>query len=95
MQHNVFKYFTNRVFEETIQAYVGDDPLDNWYNYISWVEQSYPKHGHEGNLVVLLEDCVAKFENDARYRNDRRMCKLWIKYVSIFRKFFFIYKVLT
>lgn len=71
------------VFEEKIQAYVGEDPLDNWYNYISWVEQSYPKHGHEGNLVALLEDCVAKFENDARYRNDRRMCKLWIKYIDL------------
>lgn len=80
----------NRAFEEAIQTYVGDDPLDNWYNYISWVEQSYPKHGHEGNLVAVLEDCVSTFENDERYRNDPRMCKLWIKYVSIFLDLIFI-----
>lgn len=71
-----------REFENLIRNYSGDDPLENYYNYISWVEQSYPKHGHEGNLVPLLEHCLSLFENDKRYTNDRRFCKLWIKYVS-------------
>lgn len=82
-------YFS-RSFEEAICNYQGDDPLDNWYQYISWVEQSYPKNGHEGNLGPLLEDCLTKFEHDRRYSNDRRFCKLWIKYVSsyyVFKQF--------
>ncbi|XP_019868054.2 uncharacterized protein LOC109596895 isoform X2 [Aethina tumida] len=70
-------------FETAIRTYEGVDPLDNWYHYISWVEQSYPKHGHEGNLVNLLEHCLARFESDPRYLDDRRFCKLWIKYIDM------------
>ncbi|GJQ82791.1 Bub1 [Trypoxylus dichotomus] len=69
-------------FEDAIRAYDGDDPLDNWYNYISWIEQSYPKHGYEGNLKALLEDCLTKFEHDKKYTDDRRFCKLWIKFID-------------
>lgn len=71
-----------REFENAIRNYDGDDPLENWYNFISWVEQSYPKQGHEGNLIPLLEDCLGKFELDKRYEHDPRLCKLFIKYVS-------------
>ncbi|KAK9718132.1 Mad3/BUB1 homology region 1 [Popillia japonica] len=70
------------VFENAIRSYTGDDPLENWYNYISWVEQSYPKHGYEGNLRTLLEDCLTKFEHDSNYTNDRRFCKLWVKFID-------------
>ncbi|KAF5288973.1 hypothetical protein FQA39_LY03852 [Lamprigera yunnana] len=70
-------------FEDLIRKYEGDDPLENWYQYICWVEQSYPKHGLEGNLVLLLEDCLTKFENYKAYLNDFRFCKLWIKYIDL------------
>lgn len=68
-------------FERLIRTYTGDDPLENWYNYIFWIEQSYPKHGHEGNLTSLLENCIKLFEDAPNYVNDRRLCKLYIKYV--------------
>lgn len=71
-------------FETLIRNYEGDDPLENYYNYITWIEQSYPKNGHEGNCIPLLEHCLGKFENDSRYTNDRRFCKLWIKYIDMF-----------
>ncbi|CAH1967134.1 unnamed protein product [Acanthoscelides obtectus] len=67
-------------FENLIRTYEGEDPLENYYNYISWIEQSYPKRGHEGNLLPLLESCLQLFENDKRYTNDIRYCKLLIKY---------------
>ncbi|KAL3282790.1 hypothetical protein HHI36_005955 [Cryptolaemus montrouzieri] len=70
------------IFENSIRTYQGEDPLENWYQFISWVEQSYPKNGHEGNLVQLLEHCLNLFENDKRYSQDRRFCKLWIKYID-------------
>ncbi|XP_022901920.2 mitotic checkpoint serine/threonine-protein kinase BUB1-like [Onthophagus taurus] len=69
-------------FENAIRTYTGDDPLENYYSYISWIEQSFPKHGHEGNLLPFLEDCLKKFEDDKRYLNDRRFCKLWIKFID-------------
>ncbi|XP_076269939.1 mitotic checkpoint serine/threonine-protein kinase BUB1 beta-like isoform X4 [Rhynchophorus ferrugineus] len=71
-------------FEALIRDYDGPDPLENYYNYIIWIEQSYPKSGHEGNCTALLEHCLGKFENDYRYTNDRRFCKLWIKYIDMF-----------
>ncbi|CAG9838124.1 unnamed protein product [Diabrotica balteata] len=70
-------------WEELIRTYTGEDPLENYYKYISWIEQTYPKHGHEGNLVPLLEHCLTKFETDRQYANDRRFCKLWIKYFDL------------
>lgn len=76
-----FSIFFFRQWETLIKSYTGEDPLDNYYRYISWIEQTYPKHGHEGNLIPLLEHCLSLFENDQRYINERRFCKLWIKYV--------------
>ncbi|KAL4716638.1 hypothetical protein ACJJTC_008273 [Scirpophaga incertulas] len=68
--------------EAAIRHYQGPDPLDPWFNYIQWVEQSYPKHGHEGNIDKLIKDCLQLFEKDERYFQDRRLVKLWIKYVD-------------
>ncbi|XP_045766135.1 uncharacterized protein LOC123867869 isoform X3 [Maniola jurtina] len=68
--------------ETAIRQYQGPDPLDPWFNYIQWVEQSFPKHGHEGNIDKLIRDCLQLFEKDERYFQDRRFVKLWIKYVD-------------
>ncbi|XP_053603398.1 uncharacterized protein LOC128671163 isoform X2 [Plodia interpunctella] len=68
--------------EAAIRNYQGPDPLDPWFNYIQWVEQSYPKHGHEGHMDKLIKDCLQLFEKDERYFQDRRFVKLWIKYVD-------------
>ncbi|KAM3967265.1 bub1 kinase [Aphomia sociella] len=68
--------------EAAIRHYQGPDPLDPWFNYIQWVEQCYPKHGHEGHIDKLVKDCLQLFEKDARYFQDRRLVKLWIKYVD-------------
>ena len=74
--------FINRSFESEIDNYQGDDPLELWYDYISWTEQTFPKQGHEGSLIQLLEKCLTTFESDPKYSQDRRFCRLWIKYVS-------------
>lgn len=72
-----------RDFERMIETYSGDDPLQPWYDYVVWVEQIYPKSGKESALNELLARCLALFEKDERYFQDRRMVKLYIKYVSI------------
>lgn len=74
---------SHREHEAAIRNYQGTDPLDPWFNYIQWVEQSYPKHGHEGHMKKLIKDCLQLYENDQKYYQDRRFVKLWIKYVSI------------
>lgn len=69
-------------FERAIENYNGDDPLELWYDYILWIEQSYPKSGKETALNEVISSCLSKFENEERYKQDRRMIKLFIKYVS-------------
>lgn len=72
-------------FERLIASYEGEDPLQPWYDYIVWVEQIYPKSGKESAMHEILSKCLALFEKDERYFQDRRMLKLYIKYVSFFR----------
>jgi hypothetical protein len=50
------------IFKTLILLLAGPDPLDPWYRYICWVEQSYPKGGKEGNVHVLLEKCIKTFK---------------------------------
>lgn len=69
-------------FEHDIANYDGDDPLDLWFDYVSWVEQSYPKSGKGSALDELLRKCLSTFEKDDRYRQDMRFIRLFIKYVS-------------
>lgn len=71
-------------FENAIQNYTGDDPLSGWYEYIEWVEQSFPKSGKESALDELIEKCLVEFEREEKYKQDPRMIRLYIKYVSSF-----------
>lgn len=75
-------------FERAIASYEGDDPLQPWYDYIVWIEQIYPKSGKESAMHEILSKCLALFEKDERYFQDRRMLKMYIKYVSNFGAFF-------
>lgn len=70
-----------REYEEAITKYEGSDPLSPWYDYICWIEQSFPQSGNESGLDEAVLKCIVAFENDQRYTQDRRMIKLYIKYV--------------
>lgn len=70
------------MYEDAIKNYEGDDPLESWYEYILWVEQSYPKSGHESHIGKLLQQCLSLFEKETKYHQDRRYIRLWINYVS-------------
>jgi len=65
-------------------SYEGDDPLELWFEYINWIEQCYPKNGKESALEEILAKCLVTFEAVEKYHQDRRMIKLYIKYVSYF-----------
>lgn len=73
-----------RSYEEAIQLYNGPDPLGPWYDYVLWVEQSYPKSGKESALDDVIQKCLLMFDKDTRYNQDPRLVKLYIKYVSIY-----------
>lgn len=73
---------TFRQLEVAIAQYQGDDPLEPWIEYICWIEQTYPKSGKESALDEVLIKCIQAFENDERYRQDRRMVKVYMKYID-------------
>ncbi|KAG7158762.1 mitotic checkpoint serine/threonine-protein kinase BUB1 beta-like [Homarus americanus] len=78
---------TMHVFEEELRTYSGDDPLDVWYRYILWVEQSYPKGGKDGNIKKLIEKCLSSVygnaETNEKYKNDPRFLDIWLKYADL------------
>ncbi|XP_059620134.1 uncharacterized protein LOC132264084 [Phlebotomus argentipes] len=69
-------------FERRIAEYVGDDPLELWYDYILWIEQCYPKSGKQSAFDNVLVKCITTLENDERYHQDRRMVKIYIKFID-------------
>lgn len=71
-----------RELEQAIHNYDGDDPLEAWYDYIIWIEQSFPSGGKESGLEEVLTKCLINFEDETRYHQDRRLIKLYIKFVS-------------
>ncbi|KAK1793395.1 hypothetical protein P4O66_011774, partial [Electrophorus voltai] len=69
-------------FESELRMYTGDDPLDVWYRYIKWTEQTYPQGGKDSSLTILLERAVMKFTEEKRYHNDVRYIDLWIRFAE-------------
>lgn len=72
-----------REFEERIRLYEGDDPLDLWFEYIYWIEQAFPRNGKESAFLEALQLCIKTFEHEQKYKQDPRMVKLYIKFVSL------------
>ena len=70
-------------FEEELRSYSGDDPLDPWYRYIQWVEQTYPKGGKEGQVHVIIEKCIKKFKGEPSVQDDQRFLDIWLKYAAM------------
>ncbi|XP_043257184.1 uncharacterized protein LOC122400047 [Colletes gigas] len=83
-----------QMYEAAIKNYEGDDPLENWYEYILWMEQSCPKSGHESHIAKLLQQCLAIFEKEVKYHQDRRYIRLWINYISMQKNPLELYQLL-
>ncbi|XP_052789856.1 mitotic checkpoint serine/threonine-protein kinase BUB1-like isoform X2 [Mya arenaria] len=80
------------VFETELRTYAGDDPIEVWYKYILWAEQTFPKGGSESVLTKLLERCARQFNTDERYKNDERYIYVWMKMADICNDPLEIYK---
>ncbi|XP_072030950.1 uncharacterized protein [Amphiura filiformis] len=73
-----------QALEAELRAYVGDDPIAPWDNYIRWTEQTFPRGGKESNMMVLLQRCVQQFKDEACYKNDPRYVGAWLKLATSF-----------
>lgn len=73
----------SKKFVHKIENYKGDDPLRPWHNYLIWLEGNYIIDFSDGSLYMdLLCRCLAAFESNERYKQDRRLIKMFILYVS-------------
>lgn len=66
--------------EAKIRAYVGDDPLHEWVQYIRWIEIHLPEDTRK--KFSVLEKCTRVLKEESRYKDDIRYVRLWIQYVS-------------
>lgn len=70
-------------FVKVIEIYTGNDPLVTWYEYLMWIEEHFVlDFKNETIFNQILAKCLCQFENEERYFEDRRLVKLFIKYVS-------------
>lgn len=71
-------------YVKEIQNYSGVDPLAPWYAYLLWMEENFiiDFTGKETIFDEVLASCLCQFEHDVRYKQDRRLIKLFIKFVS-------------
>lgn len=78
-----FKFECKKYVSE-IQNYSGADRLAPWYAYLLWMEETFiiDFTGKETIFDEILAACLCQFEKDARYKQDRRLIKLFIKFVS-------------
>lgn len=52
-----------------------------WYEFISWIQQAFPRSGKESEFQEALQKCLQIFEHSDQYKQDVRMIKLYIKFV--------------
>ncbi|XP_058447206.1 uncharacterized protein LOC131427760 [Malaya genurostris] len=75
-------YEEKRMFEERINNYEGSDPLQPWYEYLGWIEQTSLSSGNQTETNRILLRCVAKFECNEKYHQDHRFLKICMKYID-------------
>ncbi len=76
----------SRQFELALRTYEGDDPLEPWFRYILWVEQTFSTaaaSSKEGNLNTLLEKSIKEFKGHEQYEQDPRFLEIWMKYANL------------
>uniref|UniRef100_A0A0K2U3Z0 Mitotic checkpoint serine/threonineprotein kinase BUB1 betalike [Meleagris gallopavo] n=1 Tax=Lepeophtheirus salmonis TaxID=72036 RepID=A0A0K2U3Z0_LEPSM len=71
-----------QTYEANLRFYNGSDLLKPWYDYVLWLEQTFPKGGTEGGLNTLLKKCMTEFKSNANYNQDPRYLDVWIKYAG-------------
>lgn len=91
LQQNLNAIFINNFsqWEHAISCYQGEDPLDLWFQFICWLESCMTSDNNiEAKFRKSVEHCLSLYEKYDSYKQDLRMVKLWIKYVSIIKHFF-------
>lgn len=67
-----------------IENYCGFDPLNYWYEYTSWLEKNANNVKENKEILeAIFCKCLSIFEKVETYKQDLRLIKIFIKYVSV------------
>lgn len=70
-------------YVKAIENYSGSDKLIPWYEYLLWMEENFDIDYRKKTVFEeILGHCLSEFEFDDRYKQDRRLIKMFIKFVS-------------
>jgi hypothetical protein len=77
------KLFNFSIYENQIENYKGQDPIELWSKYIEFCEQQDLNDlvTCELNLHALYKRCLQIFQNRKQYLNDERFINIFINYV--------------
>lgn len=84
-EYDNFDNFVSKcqMFVTEIKHNKNNDPLHYWYQYLLWMEENFVIDYKKQTIFdQLLRACLSQFEDDERYKQDRRLIKLFIKFVS-------------
>lgn len=71
-------------YVHAIQNYSGDDSLAPWYAYLLWMEENFVIDFQNDTIFHdILAACLCLYEREEKYKQDRRLIKLFIKFVSV------------
>lgn len=85
-KYDNFERFVSKCkkFVEVIENYKGTDPLAPWYEYLLWMEENFVINSKTETIFdEILASCLCRFEHENDYKQDRRLIKLLIKFVSM------------
>lgn len=70
-------------FINKIENYSGNNPIEPWYNYLLWLDNRYETPMDESTIFVdILMAFLQQFDCDPKYKQDRRLVKALMKFVS-------------
>lgn len=90
-KYDNYQYFVLecKKYVNEIEKYSGGDHLAPWYSYLLWMEENFIIDFNKETIFdQILAACLCQFENDERYKQDRRLIKLFIKFVSTENAYF-------
>ncbi|CDQ70044.1 unnamed protein product [Oncorhynchus mykiss] len=72
-------------FEQSLNNYTGDDPLDPWDRFIKYLEKRLPAEDSKA-MSLVLDRLVQRFLQEERYTNDIRYVNYCIKCASYYNE---------
>ncbi|XP_031628783.1 checkpoint serine/threonine-protein kinase BUB1-like isoform X2 [Contarinia nasturtii] len=85
-KYDEVKYFVLecKKYVTAIQNYTGDDSLAPWYDYLLWMEENFVIDFQNDTIFHdILAKCLCQYESERKYKQDRRLIKLFIKFIIV------------